>query len=861
MFSQRTMYGPGDSSSSHYGRDISAIGGGSVLGTAAAREGSRHNPDQGGTSSYIQSGSGGSALPHRTRESGTTADVGPTFTERSNPVGGERGYQPLGGTSQSQGDPYGSPSPLGGHHTGRNAGSGSAALGGGRHVGAGALGADGSSQRRHPHEDPSTLEPTGGTQLPGADTYSKRQQPSYDTLLGQSRADPKERATHDSGSSQHHYGRDAALAGGAGALGAGGAYEYGNYSSKKDDSSGSRPDKMMTSRNGAGSGKQYSSLASGTPSGISSSDPAYQLSNTQGSPGGGVASKPDNMMASGSDVGSGNQHKTLPGGTHSGTSSLDPTHKSGETHRGLGAGVGNPSDISSSDRSYPSSETHHGFGGVAGSKPDRGMTSGNDSGSGKKYNTLPSGTPSGISSSDPAHLSNEANRGLGKDVAGTHGSDDSGSPSHHYGRDAAIAGTGAAVAGTGYGLEKNEHESHEGMKGHKSGGILGMFKKDKSDKDLDKNMHDKHSLDKPSYDRPPQDTGDTSRAPQSSGFASQNSGQAKYSNSYEPRDGVSSNTAGSTHQGAADTKHHHQGHDALTEAAEDANTSRSSMRSRPDGSSSHSHAPGAAAGGAGAGTVGLGGYEVMKYHGQHDEDNSNTGSTYGDLVHHDNHPRGSAVDRDRAFGTSPTQSSKEQDQFPSTDTGTARGASAYGSEGSHSSPTGTHGQPMSTHTGRAGLTESAAQAYPSNKDAAVTHGATQGEYAGTGAAHQGSEPYAQGKPAALGGNLTHTTHTNDSYVYPSTSGGSQPVYHGATPAAGTRQAPTYAFSSGGTHEEKATAAGTGSDSDKLAEGEGQNVTRSGRARGNSGSEKKHSGISSMFHRDNPSKLHKDKDSH
>ena len=169
------------------------------------------------------------------------------------------------------------------------------------------------------------------------------------------------------------------------------------------------------------SGLRYNTLADGTPSGISTRDPAHPSSSTSG-------------PTSGATTGSHTSHLGRDAALGGGAAALGGTaaHEAGRHHHGTdGTGPTTSSATNQPRTSVPGGQTR----------------------SGDKYDHLADGTPSGIATSQPQHSSHIPGSTSTRDPSSTTGS------GHHYGRD---AGVGAAGVGAG-GLAAHEYEKHRGQ--------------------------------------------------------------------------------------------------------------------------------------------------------------------------------------------------------------------------------------------------------------------------------------------------------------------------------------------------------------------------------------------------------------
>lgn len=426
-------------------------------GTTSGTPGATHGLGSGSTDTYgVSSGPTMSDLPDRTRGTGTSAG-------RSFPLGGGVGTGPHETSTANRLDPHTHPSEsYGSHgtHVGTDHGLHTAGLR------SGSLGAGG----HRTHEDPARLEPSTSTTrttqghhgnhgteaglvgagvgaLGAADhsrhhpTTSSATTAPYGTTGSSMHPVSETTGTRDP-TGQHHFGRDATLAGGTGTLGTGIAHEYDKHHNKQHgELPGTNPSKVMTSGGDTAYGKSYNKLSSGTPSGISTADPSHSSGLTSSS-----AKDP-----------------TTTSGTHSG-------HHLGRDAAVLGgtgaaaAGIGYEADKHSK---------HHGTG--TGGLPGSSLSK-----EGQYYDAPSQSRTIG---SEPHHLGRDAAVAGGTGVAGTgtvyeadklrhgtHGTTgydghDSSMPGqhstnkHHLGRDANLTG-GLGGTGAGAAYEYEKHRGH-----------------------------------------------------------------------------------------------------------------------------------------------------------------------------------------------------------------------------------------------------------------------------------------------------------------------------------------------------------------------------------------------------------------
>ncbi|KAL9056652.1 MAG: hypothetical protein Q9162_002823 [Coniocarpon cinnabarinum] len=362
--------------------------------------GSHHGGSATGTSS---------GLPDR---SAPHADVGGTVTERSFPLGGHAGEGPHSISTANRLDPHVPDS------------------------------AQEYRQGTHHHHDP-TSSAAGTTGMP-----TSRSHEPYGSG-----------ANHPSGTSSH-LGRDAALGTGAAGLGAAGAHEF--EKNRTGHSTGSRGvgpnDPVLGSASGtgpvSGSGSGPAMTSGTEPSTISRNAPTM----TSGIGHGSGSQNAPTSTSGGVGHPSGHKYNTLSDGTPSGIATSDPAHPMSSS---TGQSTSSPSGTHGSShlgRDAALGAGALGAGGLAAHEASQGsrgpgnsmVSGGAGEPTGHKYNTLGSGTPSGISSQDPA---------LSSTVPGQHKTSDLGPTSHggsHLGRDAAV-GAGAAGLGGGAAYEASRH--------------------------------------------------------------------------------------------------------------------------------------------------------------------------------------------------------------------------------------------------------------------------------------------------------------------------------------------------------------------------------------------------------------------
>ena len=427
-------------------------------------------------------------------------------------------------TTGSASDPYGSSSTGTGHHHGRDAalaaGTGAAGVGayeagrGGPH--SGSTGPAPNTAGPHKSDmlnkldprvdsDLSKHQPTSGSSVGGSTTTGPGSHLGSSTTGTSS--DPYGSSTTGTGHhSGHHTGRDAALAGGAGAAG------LGAYEAEKHHHAGNDP----TGTSGLGS-----STATGAPHHSHHEghhDRQHQasehhLGRDAGLAGAGTTAAYEAERHHGHPTQSSTNPSTTGGMTSSSRDPLTSGHgnQTGTGHHfGRDAGLAGAGGVGAYE-----AEKHLGHHDTAGERL---------AGSGHHPNTTSSmGTGTGSLTNDPTlsgrhggttgtghhdrHLGRDAALGAGAggaayeaekhhhnkhDPTNTTGITGSRDPQHHYGRDAAL---GTGVAGAGYEADKHhqdkearklEHEREKEAKHHDSGkksGILGLFSRDKGDKE------------------------------------------------------------------------------------------------------------------------------------------------------------------------------------------------------------------------------------------------------------------------------------------------------------------------------------------------------------------------------------------
>lgn len=415
-------------------------------------------------------------------------------------------------TTGSASDPYGSSSTGTGHHHGRDAalGAGAGAAG----VGAYETGRGG-AQSGSTGPAPTTAGPHKSDMLnkldPRVDSDLSKQQSTSGTSVGGTNttgpgshlgssttgtsSDPYASSTTGTGQhSGHHTGRDAALAGGAGATG------LGAYEAEKHHHAGSDPSGTSGLGSSTTTGAPHHSHHQGHHDRQQHAS-EHHLGRDAGLAGAGTAAAYEAERHHGHPT----QSSTIPSTTGGMTSSSrDPLTSGHGNQTGTGHHLGRDAGLAGAGGvgAYEA-EKHLGHHDTAGERL---------AGSGHHPNTNDptlSGTQSGTTGTGHRdhHLGRDAALGAGAggaayeadkhhhnkhDPTSTTGVTGSQDPQHHYGRDAAL---GAGAAGAGYEADKHhhdkeakklEHEREKEAKHQDSGkksGILGLFSRDKGDKE------------------------------------------------------------------------------------------------------------------------------------------------------------------------------------------------------------------------------------------------------------------------------------------------------------------------------------------------------------------------------------------
>ena len=423
-------------------------------------------------------------------------------------------------TTGSASDPYGSSSTGTGHHHGRDAalGAGAGAAG----VGAYEAGRGG-AQSGSTGPAPNTAGPHKSDMLnkldPRVDSDLSKQQSNSGTSVGGTTttgpgshlgssttgtsSDPYGSSTTGTG---HHTGRDAALAGGAGAAG------LGAYEAEKHHHTGNDPSGTSGLGSSTTSGAPHHSHHQGHHDRQQHAS-EHHLGRDAGLAGAGTAAAYEAERHHGHPT----QSSTIPSTTGGMTSSSrDPLTSGHGNQTGTGHHLGRDAGLAGAGGvgAYEAEKHlgHHDTAGerLAGSGHHPNTTSSMGTGTGSLTNdpTL-SGTQSGTTGTGHRdhHLGRDAALGAGAggaayeadkhhhnkhDPTSTTGVTGSQDPQHHYGRDAAL---GAGAAGAGYEVDKHhhdkeakklEHEREKEAKHQDSGkksGILGLFSRDKGDKE------------------------------------------------------------------------------------------------------------------------------------------------------------------------------------------------------------------------------------------------------------------------------------------------------------------------------------------------------------------------------------------
>ena len=447
--------------------------------------------------------------------SGVGAPGSTTGTSAGSGVGSSSTGTGLGSSTTGSGTGLKSSTTGTAHHTGRDAalGAGAGAAG----VGAYEAGRD-QPQSTATGPAPNTAGPHKSDMLnkldPRVDSDLSKQQPgNTSTGIGSNTAgkssDPYDSSTTRTG---HHTGRDAALTGSAGTAGLG-AHEAEKHHQAKHDPTGTTNTSDLGSSTTTGA--PHHSHHQGHHD-RQQHAAEHHLGRDAGLAGAGTAAGYEAERHHGHPT----QSSTVPSTTSSMTTgSRVPTGSGYDNQTGTGHHYGRDAGLV-------------GAGGVGAYEAEKRLghydTAGERlAGSGHQPNTATPSTKTTGTANDPAvggmqsattgtghhdqHLGRDTALGAGvggaayeaekhhhnkQDLTSTTGITSSQDPQHHYGRDAAL---GAGVAGAGYEADKHhqdeeakklEHEREKEAKhqdsGKKSGGIMGLFHRDKGDKEAKK---------------------------------------------------------------------------------------------------------------------------------------------------------------------------------------------------------------------------------------------------------------------------------------------------------------------------------------------------------------------------------------
>lgn len=305
----------------HTGRDAALAGGAGAAGLGAYEANRGHNNDT-------------RDLPTRGLQSGSSAG-----TESSSTVG------PHSSNLANRADPrvdsdLSRQQPGQQHHYGRDA----ALVGGAGALGTGAYEAD-----RHHHNnnlDPLASGATSGTTAdPHSSDVANRADPRVDSDL--SRQQPGQ---------QHHYGRDAALAGGAGTLGAGSLEAERNHHHNRDPltsgtSTGSQPSTTFSDQRAQAPGQQHhygrDAAALGGAGALGAG--AYEAERNHH----------NRDQLTGTTTGSASDPYTHPRSAVTGSQSTDPQHHYGRDATALGGGAMAGHELSKKEAEHAEKERKH----------------------------------------------------------------------------------------------------------------------------------------------------------------------------------------------------------------------------------------------------------------------------------------------------------------------------------------------------------------------------------------------------------------------------------------------------------------------------------------------------------------------
>ncbi|KAI9690312.1 MAG: hypothetical protein M1822_009273 [Bathelium mastoideum] len=411
----------------HYGRDAAVAGGAAGVGAAGlgAYEARKDKNEPITTSQPSSTGYG---------EQPTTATQQTSTTQPSIAVPGSQSGAKTQRPNVPQPSRYESQAPV----SGQEGQLGTSA----RSTSAGMPGAfPDSSEQEKPHYGRDAAV-AGGVGAAGAGAYEagkhlddkSRVEPDNRTGYDSQRAEPP--SSHpaqpitSSESQKPHYGRDAAVAGAAGATGIG-AYEASKPSTSEPISSSQPSTTGYGSQPGA-TAQQPSNVPSSQPSGLGRNSPGSSTSQQTGA----VTSGPARITEKSEPLGTGSQHTGYDG-------QQEPQHHYGRDAAIAGGAGAAGAGLYEADkhRHDPSRDTQ-----AVGTQPSTGPSGA------AAQQAAPSAGYAGQSGTQPATQP--------RDVTNQQ------QPQHHYGRDAALAGGAGAVGAGAYEAEKHHKEKDQALTSH-----------------------------------------------------------------------------------------------------------------------------------------------------------------------------------------------------------------------------------------------------------------------------------------------------------------------------------------------------------------------------------------------------------
>ncbi|KAK5138509.1 hypothetical protein LTR08_000096 [Meristemomyces frigidus] len=313
-------------------------------------------------------------------------------------------------------------------HLGRDA-----AIGGGAGLGAAGLGAAGyeASQR---HDEPSTIDPTSSSSL------ERSSQATGSTMPATSGTARDEMPTEGS---SHHYGRDAALAGGAGVAGLGAYEATKSHRQTVPPTSAAETSKSFSAYTG---GEGYPSQT--TNASARDNPPTEQSQHHYGRDaalGGGAGA-----TGLGAYEATKSHGQTVPSTSAAENSTNFPAYTGSE-------GYPSQSSMSTARDAFPTEQSQHHYG------RDAALVGGTGAAGAGAYElskdrtaTGPSTSAAKTSTSSPAYTGNE---GYPSQTTSARDTISTEQPQHHYGRDAALVGGTGAVGAGAYELSKDRTDT------------------------------------------------------------------------------------------------------------------------------------------------------------------------------------------------------------------------------------------------------------------------------------------------------------------------------------------------------------------------------------------------------------------